>query len=378
MATEERPLAGLTVLDFAQFLAGPAAALRLADLGATVVKVERPKGGDLCRSMAVNDQWVGEDSLLFHTFNRGKRSVAADLKDEGDLEAVRALVDRADVMIHNFRPGVMDRIGLGWEAVRDRNPGLVYGWVTGYGSEGPWRAKPGQDLLVQAMSGLAWLSGDDDDGPVPMGLPVLDMATGANLVQGILAALVRRGVTGRGALVEVDLMSTAVDLQYEPMTAWLNGDGDAPRRSAVSNANVYGTAPYGIYATADGHLALAMTPLSVLADLLEMPALDGFAQAEAYPRRDEIKALVAGRLAERATADWLAVLEPADVWCAPVMDWDALRRSEGFAALDPVQTVGDGVETTVCPIRIDRRRLVGGAGAPTLGADTDDLLPRRR
>lgn len=372
------PLAGLKVLDFAQFLAGPAAALRLADLGADVVKIERPKGGDLCRSLAVNDQMLDGDSLLFHTFNRNKRSVAADLKSPDDLALVKELIKQADVMIHNFRPGVMDRIGLGYDVVSALNPGIIFGAVSGYGDKGPWRSKPGQDLLAQSLSGLPWLSGNRDDAPTPVGLPVLDVLTGAYLVQGVLAALVRRGISGKGGLVEVDLLSSALDLQFEPLTAYLNDDKGLPKRSKTANGNVYGAAPYGIYETNDGYLAIAMTPISVLEKLLECPELGAFSQADALIKRDEIKEILTKRLLTQTTTEWLAILEPADIWCAKVMDWEELTQSEGFAALEPVQSIttssGSTAKTTRCPIRLDGQFLTSPIGAPSLGAHTQEIF----
>ena len=159
-----RPLDGLLVLDFSQFLAGPSAALRLADLGADVIKIERPDGGDLCRQLYVSNLELDGDSTLFHTINRNKRSFAANLKSETDLQEVWALIARADVLVQNFRPGIMNRLGLGYEAVRKVNPRVVYGSVTGYGEQGPWRGKPGQDLLVQSLSGVCWLTGDARSG----------------------------------------------------------------------------------------------------------------------------------------------------------------------------------------------------------------------
>lgn len=381
VAAQPLPLAGIVVLDFAQFLAGPAAALRLADLGADAIKIERPGTGDLCRALAVNDQWIGNDSLLFHAINRNKKSVVADLKSPPDLEKVKRLISTADVMIHNFRPGVMERIGLEYAAASNINPRIVYGAVTGYGDKGPWRNKPGQDLLAQALSGLTWLSGNADDNPIPIGFPLLDMAAAGNLVQGILAALLRRGVTGRGGLVEVDLMSSAVDLQFEPLTAYFNDD-KTPQRSAVANANIYGAAPYGIYRTSDGFLALAMTPLNRLAELLNMDALNRFAQSEAFARRDEIKSLLADAIQKRSTKEWLSLLEPADVWCAEVLDWNALKSHEGFTALEPLQDTqtqtGLAVTTTRCPIRLDGEFLTAKRGAPHLGADTKEFMGSKK
>lgn len=377
-ATSSLPLSGLRVLDFAQFLAGPVAALRLCDLGAEVIKVERPQGGDLCRSMVVNDQRIEGDSLVFHTFNRGKKSVAADLKQPADLDRVRALVASADVMIHNFRPGVMDRIGLDYASVQALNPRLVYGAVTGYGDTGPWRDKPGQDLLVQALSGIAWLNGNAADGPVPTGFAMLDVATAGHLVQGILACLVRRGVSGMGGLVEVDLMSAALDMTFEQFTCFLNDAQTPPRRHAQGNANPYQPAPYGMYRTSDGWMALAMAPLAKLADLLEAPQIAEFPQEDAFTRVDEIKAVVAKVIETRPVQHWLDILEPAGIWCAPVLDWPAFTQTEGFAALDPLQTIrtasGQEARTTRCPIRIDGSALRNPAAAPALGADTDTIL----
>ncbi|MFY9511981.1 MAG: CaiB/BaiF CoA-transferase family protein [Rubrivivax sp.] len=379
--TSGLPLEGLLVLDFSQFLAGPSCALRLADLGATVVKVERPDGGDLCRSLVVADQRHDGDSALFHTINRNKASVAADLKSPADLARVKALVARADVMIHNFRPGVMTRIGLDAAAAQALNPRLVYAEVSGYGSAGPWRNKPGQDLLVQSLSGLAWLSGDAGGPPVPTGVSVIDIITGAHLVQGILAALLRRGVSGRGAHVEVSLLESALDLQFEPFTAFLNGDGTQPARSAVNHANVHTAAPYGIYRTADGHLALAMAPPDDLARLLDCAPLAVLAadRSRWFSARDSLKAELQRHLLTAATAHWLARLEPAGIWCADVLNWPQLREHPGFEALGMTQTIGGGERpamlTTRCPIRIDGRRLTSPRPAPRLGADTDSWLP---
>jgi CoA:oxalate CoA-transferase len=372
------PLAGLRVLDFSQFLAGPSCALRMADLGADVIKVERPDGGDLCRQLVVANQRIGADSALFHTINRNKRSFAADLKRPDDLRLVKDLIARADVMVHNFRPGVMERLGLSWDVVEALNPRMVYAAVTGYGDDGPWRDKPGQDLLVQSLSGLAWLSGagGDDAPPVPSGISIVDLMTGAQLLQGILALLVRRGVTGKGGRVDASLLETALDLQFEPFTAWLNGAG-APRRSLENAASVHAAAPYGIYRTADGWLALAMVPMDELARLVDCEPL---ARAAAdrdgwYARRDELKRLLQQQLSTRQTAAWLQVLEPAGVWCADVLGWPQLMDHPGFAAIDMVQTLGGGaMRTTRCPLRIDRQVLRHQRPAPAVGEHTQQIL----
>ncbi|NUO74342.1 MAG: CoA transferase [Frateuria sp.] len=379
-SSADLPLAGLRVLDFSQFLAGPSCALRMADLGADVIKVERPQGGDLCRQLVVADQRVGEDSALFHTINRNKRSFAADLKRPEDLALVKQLVARADVMIHNFRPGVMERIGLDFDAVQALNPRIVYAAVTGYGDEGPWRDKPGQDLLVQSLSGMAWLSGPggEDAPPVPAGLSIVDMMTGAHLLQGILALLLRRGVTGRGGRVDASLLESAMDLQFEPFTAYLNGAG-APRRSTVNHANVHAAAPYGIYRTADGFLALAMGAMDELARLVECEPLARLAADRTgwYRDRDELKRVLQEHLLSRGTAHWLQVLEPAGVWCADVLTWPRLLEHPGFAAIGMVQSLDNGgtaMKTTRCPLRIDRQVLRHARPAPAIGEHTQEIV----
>ena len=380
----DRPLEGLLVLDFSQFLAGPSCALRLADLGAEDIKIERPKGGDLARGLFLADQGIAGDSALFHTINRNKKSFAADLKNPRDLKRVKGLIRRADVMVHNFRPGVMDRLGLGYETVTALNPRLVYAAITGYGSQGPWRDKPGQDLLVQAMSGLSWLSGDASQGPVPVGISIADLTAGMHLCQGILAALVRRGVNGRGGRVDVSLFESALDLQFEQFTAFLNAPAAHPARDETNSASVYLGAPYGIYRTADGYLAMAMTPIRQLGELIGCAALTAYDDPSAWFReRAGIKAVLARHLVKHPTAHWLEVLEPADVWCAEVFTWPQLLEQEGFAALGLTQEIdgsghpADGhgkLQTTRCPIRIDGQVLLSARGAPTLGRDTDEIV----
>jgi CoA:oxalate CoA-transferase len=371
-----RPLEGLLVLDFAQFLAGPWAATRLADLGARVIKIERPGTGDIGRQLYISNLALDGDSTLFHSINRNKQSFAADLKNPDDLAKVKQLIARADVLIQNFRPGVMDRIGLGYEACAALNPRLVYGVVTGYGTKGAWVEKPGQDLLAQALSGLPYLNGNADQPPMPFGLSVADLTASAHLVQGLLAALVRRGVTGTGGLVEVSLLESILDLQFELTTTFLNDGGKAPQRSAVNNGNAYLGAPYGIYATADGHLALAMGSVVKLGELLELPALAGYADPQTwFTHRDEIKQLIALHLKLQPTAYWISRLEAADYWCAEVLSWEKLWQTDAFKALDWEQEVtrddGPTLRTTRCPITIDGERYTSPLGAPRVGQHTD-------
>ena len=374
-----KPLEGLLVLDFSIFLSGPSAALRLADLGARVIKVERPDGGDLCRQLYISELELDGESTLFHSINRNKESFAANLKDADDLAQVKQLVTQADVIIQNFRPGVMARLGLDFETVREINPRLVYGEITGYGNQGPWVYKPGQDLLLQSISGLVWLNGDADRPPTPFGLAVVDLFAGAHLVQGILACLVRRGITGKGGLVQVSLLESILDFQFEVLTTHLNDGGKLPERSTINNAHAYLAAPYGIYRTADGFLALAMGSIPVLGDLLDCAPLLGYTESSTwFTRRDEIKAILVERLKMETTQHWLNILEPRDIWCADVLTWDRLLQHEGFSVIDMIQEVSRDenvkLQTLRCPIRIDGEILKNRKGAPRIGEDTAAIL----
>jgi crotonobetainyl-CoA:carnitine CoA-transferase CaiB-like acyl-CoA transferase len=283
------------------------------------------------------------------------------------------------VLIQNFRPGVIERLGLGYGEARALNPRLIYASITGYGEKGPWVDWPGQDLLAQALSGAMWLSGSANDGPVPFGLSVADMLAGHAITEGVLAALVRRGVTGEGALVETSLLEAVVDLQFEVLTTYLNDGGRRPVRSSFNNAHAYLAAPYGVYPTSDGFMALAMTPLPVLADLLPLPELaaDGSGPQTGFTKRDEIKQRIAAVLATRSTEEWLAQFRAADVWCAPVLNWPELLSSEQFSILDMLQTVRRGeavsIETTRSPIRIDGARPAMSRAAPRIGEHTQAL-----
>ncbi|MBJ9865034.1 MULTISPECIES: CaiB/BaiF CoA transferase family protein [Citrobacter] len=372
------PLTGLVVLDFSQFLAGPSAALRLADMGARVIKVERPGGGDASRNLSLNNQWINNDSLLFHTINRGKESFIANLKEPRELAQVKKLIAQADILIENFRPGVMDKIGLGYEEARRLNPQLVYASVTGYGTEGPWVKKPGQDLLVQAMSGITWLNGNKDQPPTPFALSVADSLTGAHLVEGILACLIRRGKTRLGGRVEVSLMESLLSMQFEVLTTWLNDGHQPPCRSADNNAHAYLAAPYGIYATRKGYIALAMGSVVELGKILGSPALTKYHEPnEWFSRRDEIKQVIAGILAAESASFWLERLEKAGYWCAEVSNWSTLTASEGFRALDMTQDVrlDDGKTITMLksPLRFNGKRTSSSRPAPVLGANTAQI-----
>ncbi|WP_316814995.1 CaiB/BaiF CoA-transferase family protein [Pedobacter nyackensis] len=374
-----KPLEGILVLEFCQFLAGPSAGLKLADLGARVIKIERPKKGDACRQLAIKNLFVEQDSLLFHTINRNKESYAADLKNPEDLGLLRKLIVKADVMTHNFRPGVMEKIGLDYASVQSINPRIVYASVTGYGTEGPWATKPGQDLLVQSVSGLTHLSGNAGDGPVPFGLSVTDIMCGNHLTQGIIAALIKRAKTHKSVLVEVSLLESALDVQFEVLTTYLNDGGQLPQRSKVDgSAHAYLSAPYGTYQTQDGYLALAMGNLSKISALIGCDISEYYTNADAsFENRDELLQLLGQKFKTNTNSHWLSLLEPADIWCAAVLNYKEAVELEVFKNQQIRQQLdlGEGrtIDTTRAPIRIDGNKLYSAKAAPKIGADNDKI-----
>ncbi len=365
----ELPLKGIVVLEFCQYLSGPSAGLRLADLGARVIKIERPGMGEAGRKLAIKDLWVDDNSLLFHTINRNKESFTANLKDKEDLTVIKKLITKADVLIHNFRPEVMGRNGLDYAAVKAINPRIVYAEVSGYGKKGPWKDKPGQDLLLQSMTGLAYTTGNGNNGPVPFGISIADIMAGSQLVQGILGGLIRRHKTGEGALIEVSLMESLLDFQFELLTTYYT-TRQQPQRSKVANGQPLLSAPYGIYDTADGHIAIAMMDIHVLADTIGCLGLKDFSKQEAFSRRDEIKTVLANHLLKQTTDYWLGLLQDAGLWSMDVLNWEEMTNETAYQSLGMEQKIKVGekeITTTRCPIRINGERLVSGRRAPGVG-----------
>jgi crotonobetainyl-CoA:carnitine CoA-transferase CaiB-like acyl-CoA transferase len=371
-------LEGVRVLDFTQMMMGPWATQFLGDMGADVVKVERPGAGEWERGLRAMGELLGGQSPFFLAMNRNKRSLTLNLKHLRAREVVLRLAATADLVTENFRPGVMDRLGIGYEALRAVNPSLVYVAGTGYGPDGPYADRPGQDLLVQSVSGLAAHGGRRDDPPTPAGSSIVDASTALLLAFSAMVGLFHRERTGQGQRIDVSLLSTAVALQCQELAAFLNSE----RRFERSQAGIGGawlSAPFGIYRTADGHLALAMGSLAVLGELLDLPELAAYDSPErAWADRDHVYRLLAARLPERPTADWLARLATRDVWCAPVQTFDRL--------VDDPQVAHNQLLTTVDYPGLGEVRVVGvparfsgtpgtiRLGPPAVGQHTDEVL----
>lgn len=381
MSKSELPLDGILVLDFSQFLAGPVSAMRLADLGARVIKIERPGTGDIGRTLAFAGLEADGDTLSFHIMNRNKESFAADLKNSDGLKEVWELVKRADVIIQNFRPGVIERLGLGYEDVKKVNPKIIYASATGYGADGPFKDRPGQDLLAQSISGLPWLNGRAGDPPIPVGLAVADIFTSTHLATGVIALLLRRERTGQGGLVESSLLESMLDLQFELLSANLFDPDVIVKRGAGNSAHAFLPAPYGLYQTSSGYLAIAMTPIPALGALLGVDLSQYEDPKSWWSHQEEIMKALSAQLTTNTTEHWLSILDAADIWCAPVLTLPELVSHEGFKAIDMVQettrTGNDGstvsIPTTRSPVRIDGKTIKHRKGAPHVGEDTEKI-----
>ncbi|MCJ8322445.1 MAG: CoA transferase [Rhizobiales bacterium] len=369
----------ILVVDFSQFLAGPLAGLKLADFGAKVIKIERPEVGDLCRNLYLSDVDVNGTNTLFHAINRNKQSYSADLKNPDDLAKVKQLIKHADVVIQNFRPNVIKRLGLDYDAVKKLNPNIIYASVTGYGNTGEWHELPGQDLLAQAKSGLMWLSGDADQPPTPMGLAVADQLAGNILVQGILAALVKRSQTGQSCLVETSLIEVLLDFQFEVLTTYMNDEQNRlPQRSSINNAHAYLSAPYGVYQTKDGFIALAMMPVDGLAKIINCEQLKNHSDPKQwFSSRDAIKQILVDHFQTQTSQYWMEIFVKNDVWASEVLDWKSLFESEGFQQLNYIQDLvlgnGQTMKTTRSPLTINGQILSSTVAAPSIGEHNQQI-----
>ena len=373
-------LKGTRIISFNHFLLGPVGVQHLADMGADVIAVETV-GGAWQRHWSGANAFRDEQSMLFLCGNRNKRSIALDLRQDEAREIALQLIDTADVVMENFRPGVMERLGLGCEALRKRKPSLIYGSATGYGPDGPYLEKPGQDLLVQALYGLMAITGGEETGPRPVGVSAGDHHGAALFAMGVLAALVRRGRTGEGCRVDANLMQSVLDLQAEPLTAWLNMPKKPDSIRAPGNvAGWYYPAPYGVYATKDGHLAISLGSSELMAEVLEEPLIAGFTGDDPWTRKGELAAIVSKATLKKTNAEWMAVMEPRGVWHAPVNDYEDILNDpqvlhqECFVKVEGAGPNKDRLTFLNHPLRYDGQAAEVVLPPQPLGAQTETIL----
>ena len=349
----------MRVVSFCHYLQGPAATQYLADLGAEVIKVE-PLGGAFERHWSGGNSWVRGVSAFHLSANRNKRSLAVDLKKPGAREMMLQLIDAADVVVENFRPGVMDRLGLGPAALRARKPDLIYASATGLGPDGPAAQRPGQDLLMQARSGLVAATGSGGAGPTIVGAAVVDQHGASLLAMGILAAFLRRLQTGEGTHVEANLFQAGIDLQTEALTKYYarRGEHDVLRRGRHVGS-WYHDAPYGVYELTDGHVVLSMNDAGRLAEALDSDRLRALADIDRYAERERYAEAVAAELAEYDTATLADRFDAAGIWYEPVQSYDALRddpQCRHLGALAATEVRGETVTLVAHPLRYDGER----------------------
>jgi crotonobetainyl-CoA:carnitine CoA-transferase CaiB-like acyl-CoA transferase len=315
---------GMKVISFCHYLQGPAACQYLADMGAGVIKIE-PLKGAFERHWSGGNSWVTDVSAFSLAVNRNKRSIAIDLKSEEGLAIARELIAGADVLVENYRPGVLDRLGLGYEAVRELNPAIIYASASGLGATGPAAKRPGQDLLMQARSGLVAATGGGEDGPSVVGAAVVDQHGGSLLAMGILGAYVRRLQTGEGARVESSLFAAAIDLQVEALTKYYAAPDRASRLQRGRNCGSwYHDAPYGLYTLTDARIVLSMNDATKLAEALDNDDLRALRSIDRYAERDRYAAVMAGILAGRSFAEVESLFNAHGVWFERVQSYEDL------------------------------------------------------
>lgn len=367
----------MKVISFCHYLQGPAAMQYLADMGAEVIKIEPPKGAFERHWAGADTARVGGVSALYLCANRNVKSVAIDLKRPEAKDVIHRLIGESHVVAENFRPTVLDRLGFGYEAVRAQKPDIIYASASGYGSSGPYAGRPGQDLLIQAMSGLAAASTRDGE-PVPVGFTAVDQHGAALFALAIAGAYARWLRSGEGTRIEATLLGAAIDLQQESIVTYLaSGVG----RSGIARdrhlASWFHAAPYGVYATRGDHVAISLGDLSAVAEALDSDAVRAFVGSNAYEARDAVARVVAAEIATRTYDEVAAAFDAKGVWYARVEDYDDLldnpqvRHNRTFGE---VAVNGERATLVNHPIHYDGAPPPLRGLATEAGCDTRDVL----
>ncbi|MGK9262088.1 CoA transferase [Sinorhizobium meliloti] len=370
-------LSGFRVLDCSIAMAGPFAAQRLGDLGADVIKVE-PVTGEWQRHVAAGGAGGNRVNVSFLSLNRNKRSLAVDLKSPEGKEVLLDLVKTADIFLQNYRPGVAKRLGVDYDTLSRINPRLVYVSMSGYGEDGPYIDRPGQDLVLQGMSGAMLSAGREGEAPTAAGQYLVDAITAYNAFEGALAALFHRERTGEGQLVQVNMLDAITTIQMQELSVFTVGQ-KPQKRSAEPHAHVYIRAPYGAFATSDGFIIVAFPKLKTLGEVIgEESFLTMDDEVDTWARRDEIFAKTREKLKTKSSEEWLARLRAADIWCGPVYGYadlveDAQIRHNGTFVEYDHPTEGR-VKTPGFPIRFSKTPSTVDRGAPVVGQHTREIL----
>jgi crotonobetainyl-CoA:carnitine CoA-transferase CaiB-like acyl-CoA transferase len=373
------PLAGITVLDFTRVLSGPYCTMLLADMGARVIKIEQPRKGDDTR--AWGPPFVGTESAYFLSINRNKESLTLDLKSPAAKPIIERLLDKAGVIVENFRPGTMSRLGLGYDSIAGRHPSIVYCSISGFGQTGPRRDEPGYDAVIQAEGGLMSITGEADGPPFRLGVAISDIVSGMFAFQGIAMALFARERTGRGQFVDVGMLdTTAALLTYQSGNYFATGA--APRRLGNRHPTIV---PYETFAASDGDFVVAVGNDGLWRTFCRTCGLDALGEDARYATNtqrvvayEEIRPVIADRLRTRSRAEWIATLGSAGVPCGSVRDVGEVIEDPQLAAREMIQavehpTLGE-VRVLGVPIKLSNTPGAVRTAPPMLGQHTDAIL----
>ena len=377
--TQAGPLEGISVVDFSQILAGPFCTMLLADMGAEVIKVERPNGGDDTRRFG--PPFINGEGAAFMTLNRNKRSIVIDMKNEQGVEIAKKLVADADVLVQNFRPGVLERLGLGYEAVKAINSALVYCTISGFGITGPYKSKGGFDLVAQGMSGLMSITGFPGSPPAKVGVPIADFNTGLYSAYAILSAYINRLKTGKGQHIDASLVESAIAYTlYESATYFATGEVSGPLGSAHRMI-----APYQAFGTSDGYVNIGAanqanwerTCKAVGRD--ELLEDDRFTtNADRMAHIEELTTIMEQTFATRTTTEWVATLEEAGVPCGPIYDikqvYDDPQVKAREMEVEVEHSVAGRIKNIGVPVKLSDTPGSIRFAAPALGQHTDEIL----
>lgn len=367
---------GVKVLSFTHFLQGPSAVQMLADLGADVVKIE-PLKGAFERHWAGFDAFIDDVSIFFMLANRNQRSLSIDLRSDKGKEIILRMVREADVVIENYRPGVMKRLGFDYESLKAINPRLIYCSCTGYGSDGPYLERPGQDLLLQCMSGLALLSGEDGAPPTPVGSAIVDQHAAMLAAFGVVAAMYEREKTGQGKMIESNLLNAALDLQIEPLIYYLN-KGPLWKRIKPGMGSRFHPAPYGAYQTSNGWIAISLTSADKLVKAFGADPFARYTDRDQIDKRSEIHQAVCAVMLRKTTAEWETVFAQCDVWNAPVNDYEQVERDPQVVFNKMIMDVEHpdvgNVKLLSHPVRYDGKAPAVTRPPPRIGEHTREVL----
>ena len=371
-------LDGIRIVSFNHFLMGPLGIQFLADLGAEVIAIEPIKGAFQRHWGGSGAKKAGGETTLELVANRNKKSVCLDLKNPDALAIAKKLAASADVVAENFRPGVMEKLGLGYETLTEINPNVIFASASGFGPDGPYVNRPGQDMIAQSLSGLAWITGKEGEVPRLVGTSAIDHHGAMIFAAGILGALVKKGRTGQGGRVDVNLFSAALNLQAESLVCYFNGDKPNGSQQPSHVGSWYHEAPYGIYQTADRYIGLSLGNLPLMLEAIGTTGEFQAEQNEAYARREEISKFFADKLKDKTFDEWAEIFNAKDIWFTQVNDYDDLAEDPQQLHNGDLMKVeawtGEEITLVANPVRYDGKVASVTLVPQKLGAQTAEVL----